>query len=145
MAEKTFNAGTLKTDPMLATRALVLQARITKLLGPAMARFGDVMQGFGENKSEEQKTKATAAALTALVEVFAAADPEGVAVLLSDIVNLAMIRRADGKYYTADLDGDFTQNKGEIFPVVLWILREQFGDFFSELPGNGNLGNLLKG
>lgn len=140
MAEKKINGRTFRTEPMLATPALVLQARIFKTLGPAVARIGEIMGGFGTDKTEEQKARSNAAAIGALTDIFVQAKPEEMAGLFKDIIEVAQIKRDSGVYENCDFDGDFTGKQKDIIPVVTFVLREQFGDFFSGLPGLGTLG-----
>lgn len=140
MAEKKINGRTFKTEPMLATQALVLQARLFKALGPAVARIGDVMAGYGTDKTDEQKAKSNMAAVGALTEIFTQSNPEDMANLVKDVVEVAQIKRDSGVYENCDLDGDFTGKQKDLIPVVAFVLREQFGDFFGGLPGLGNPG-----
>lgn len=145
MAEKKINGRTFKVNRLLASEALVLQARVFKVFGPAISSFGEIMQGHGTDKTEEQKARSNSAAMAALAGVIRELDPREYAKLISDIVSVAMIERGNGDYGHCDLDGDFQDDQQEdILPVVLFVLREQFGSFFKGLPGAGSLGNLLK-
>lgn len=146
MAEKIINGRTFKVQPLLATDALVLQARLFKALGPAMQHFGEVMKGHGEGKSEDEKNASNAAALSALASIFSQGEPQQIAQLIKDIVQVAQIRRPSGDYDHVDLDGDMTGNQKDLFPLILFVLREQFADFFSGLPVLGSLGKqIVKG
>ena len=140
MAEKKINGRTFKVAPMLAMDALVLQARLFKLLGPALSQFGAVMQGRGKDATEDAKAAALTAGATALVSIFQNAEPRDVAQLIKDVVELAQIRRESGVYDQCDLDGDFTGDQKTMMQVTFFVLKEQFGDFFSGLPGLGNPG-----
>jgi hypothetical protein len=144
MAEKKINGRTFKAEPMLATDALVLQARLFKALGPAVQHFGAIMRGHGEDKTEEQKAQSNAAAIGALASVFAQSQPQEIAGIIKDLVETCQIKRDSGNYDPCDFDGDFTGNQKDIMPVVLFALQEQFGDFFAGVPGIGNLGKALK-
>lgn len=145
MAEKKIGARTFKCEPMLAMEALVLQARLFKALGPAVPHFGAVMAGYGTDKTEEEKSRSNASALGALAHVFASAEPIALANLVKDIAEAAMIKGDSGEYRPVDLDGDFTGNQKDLMPLILFVLREQFGDFFAGLPGLGSLGKIAKG
>lgn len=144
MAEKRINGRTFRVEPMLATKAIVLQARILKLLGPAMSKLGDVMKGHGDDKTAEQKEASNAAAMAAISEIFNRIEPESVAELMRDVVEVAQIKRESGTYDQCDLDGDFTNHQGDIIPVVVFVLREQFGHFFTGMQGSGLLKGLTK-
>lgn len=145
MAEKKFSGRTFKTEPMLASRALVLQARIIKLIGPGVVNFKEIMASFGSEANEEKKAEGTAFAIKALTDIFSAAEPEAMVGLLKDILQEGMILRPSGSYDPVDLDGDFINHQGDIFPVVAFILLEQFSSFFTGLRGIGNLKSKLTG
>ena len=144
MAEKKINGRTYRTEPLLATAALVLQARLLKTLSPALSRLGDIFQGMGA-KDEAKAEASNAAAIGALTEIFANAEPQAIAQLIKDITEIAVIQRPSGEYHSIDFDADFQGRLGDIFPVVAFVLREQFGDFFSAMPGSGNLGRMMQG
>ena len=139
MAEKKIGNRYFKTEPLLAMDALVLQGRLLKAVGPGVARLGDVLKGHGEDKTEEQKAASNGAAIEALAAIFSQGDPAQLATLIKDVVEVAQIKRPSGVYETCDLDGDFTGQQKDLFPVVAFVLREQFGDFFGGLPGIGSL------
>jgi len=63
---------------------------------------------------------------------------QGYARLVGDIVGLARLKRPSGAYEVMDLDGDFTEDYGAIIPVVTFVLKEVFGDFFSAALGSGS-------
>lgn len=142
MAEKKINGRTFKTEPILAMDSLILQARLLKAVGPAVAKLGDVLKGRGENATPEQKAASDAAAIGAFSALFANSKPEELAHLIKDIIEVAMIKGGSGEYRQADFDGDFTGQQKDIIPVVMWVLGEQFGDFFAGLPGVGSLKKL---
>lgn len=140
MAEKKINNRTFRTEPMLATEAILLQARLFKALGPAVGHFSEIMRGYGDDKTEEQKAQSNVAAVAAIASVFAQGSPQEIAGLVKDLIETVQIKRDSGDYYPCDFDGDFTGRQKDIMPVVFFALREQFGDFFVGLPGLGNLG-----
>lgn len=145
MAEKKINDRTFKVEPMLAMDALVLQARLFKALGPAMGSFSEVMKGRakpGETVDPAAEAASNSAALVALANIFAHGEPRQIAELIRDIVQIAQLKRPSGDYEQVDLDGDFTGKQKDMFPVILFVLREQFADFFSGLPGLGKLVKL---
>lgn len=137
MAEKKINGRTFKTEPMLAMDAMILQARLVKLLGPAIDRMGEIFAGHGEKASEEAKARSNAAAISAFSDIFGKSDPVDTAKLVKEVAEIAMISRPSG-YEHVDFDGDFTGHLNDIMPVVIFVLREQFGDFFTGLLASGN-------
>lgn len=136
MAEKKINGRTFKTEPMLAMDAMILQARLVKLLGPAIDKLGTILAGRGENASEEAKAQSNFAAVAALSEVFGKSEPVETAQVIRDVAQIAMISRPSG-YEPVDFDGDFTGKLGDIMPVVGFVLVEQFGDFFTGVLASG--------
>jgi len=145
MAEKKINGRTFKTAPLLATEAIVLQARLMKAAGPAVGRVGEVFAGMGKDATADDKAKANGAAIAAFSEIFARNDPHELAGLLKDVVQTTQILRPSG-YGDVDFDGDFSgDGLGDVLPVTVWALREQFGPFFSGLLGSGNLAKAARG
>jgi hypothetical protein len=133
MAEKQINGRTFKVEPLLATRAIRLQARLFRLAGPAISRLGDIMQGYGTDKTEEQKMQSNVAAMAAFSAIFADTDPDELAMLIQELVETAQLKRPSGTYDMVDMDGDLTGHSQDLIPLVVFVLREQFGDFFSGL------------
>lgn len=135
MAEKKINGRTFKTEPVLATQAIIMEARLASIASHALHRLPEILRGIGNDKPQEAKEQAAAAAIQAFGSVFANTDPEQLAELISDVLKMGMIKRESGSYDPIDLDGDFTGRQKDLIPVVVWVLQEQFGDFFSDLPG----------
>ena len=71
MAEKRINGRTFEVKPMLATKALILQARIARLAGPAVSRLGEILQGYTEGASEEAIARSAVAGVEAFSTIFA--------------------------------------------------------------------------
>ncbi|QJD54320.1 hypothetical protein [Aminobacter phage Erebus] len=138
MAEKKIGTRTFKVEPLLATDALVLQARLFRAVGPAATHFKTVMAARGEG----EETAMGAAAVAALAEIFAKSEPTEIAGLIKDTIEVAQIKRPSGVYENCDFDGDFTGQSKDIIPVALFVLQEQFGDFFTGLLAAGNLKRL---
>lgn len=141
MAEKKINGRTFRVSPLLATKSMILKARLMKAAGPALSNLGNVLSGLGKNKTMEQKLAANNAAVAAFSEIFSQADPLELATLIKDVLEVAQIERAAGDYGQVDFDGDFTEHERDIIPVMVFVLGEQFGDFFAGLPGIGSLGS----
>lgn len=139
MSEKKINDRIFKVEPLLATKSMLLKARILKLLGPAAARLGEILAGAGGNKGEEDEKRSNGAALAAIGEILTGMDPEDMTELVKDVCEIAMIRRPSGVYDRVDFDGDFTGHDADIVPVILFVLKEQFGAFFTALPAFGSL------
>lgn len=138
MAEKKLANGTVvKVGPMLATEALLLKMRLLKVIGAGVDQLPVILAGAGPGKSDKAKEASNAAAIAAFTEIFTKGDPATMVALVEDIVGKATILRPSGAYEQADLDGDFSGNLGAAFEVVVFVLKETFGDFFS-----GALANL---
>ena len=137
MAEKKINGVEYKVDPLLATKALILQARLMRAAGPLASKLPSILASRREGATVEEKAAADSEALVAITAIFDAISPEEFASLVKDIVQIAMIKRPSGVYDPVDLDGDFVGKLGDIIPVAVFVLSEQFGDFFSGALANG--------
>lgn len=136
MAEKKINGRLFKVDQILAMDALELQGRLLKVLGPAMGRLPELMAlAGGKNANNEQ---ASVTAVQIMMDVFSNVSSKEYSTLIKDIVELAKVQRPSGHFDQVDLDGDFTGELGTLYPVVFFVLQEQFSDFFSGLLGNGS-------
>lgn len=140
MAEKKINGETYKVGPMLATEAIVLQARLMRVLGPAAAKLPSIIASRKDGATDEERAKADQEAITAITGIFATSQPQEIAALIKDIVETATVRRPSGAYEQIDMDNDFTGRLGDLIPVVTFVLKEQFGDFFSGAVASGRQG-----
>ncbi len=145
MAEKVIGGDTYKVDAVLATRAIVLQARIAKAAGPIAAQLPSVIAVATGGSTDEQKAAANSALIGAITDVFGTMPPEEFAALVKDIVEIAKIKRPSGAYDPIDFDGDFTGRMGNIIPVAAFVLKEVFGDFFTGLLALGGQSTKAKG
>jgi hypothetical protein len=138
VSEKKINGRTFRVEPMLAMRAIVMQARLFRLAGPAIERLPEILRGVGPNRSDGEREEANAHAVQAFADIFSKTDPEELAGMVKELAELAEVKRPSGSYERVDFDGDFTGNGGDIIPVVVWVAQEQFGDFFSGLLATGS-------
>lgn len=147
MAEKKIGGRTFRVGHVLATDAIKLQVRLLKIIGGGVDRLPIILAGMGEKGKTDPEAKAAsdAAAVAALADIFTKADPDGVSRLLSDIVAMAQLNDPSGSWLEADIDTCFTQNKKDLFPVVIWVLQEVLGDFFGEALASGSLKRVLGG
>lgn len=145
MAEKKIGDRVFVVGHVLATDAIRLQARLLKIIGGGVDRLPEILAGAG-SASPEAKEKSNAAAVAALTDILAKCDPEEVTKLITDIVSMAQIRRASGAVETVDLDGDLSQTKKDIIPLVGFVLKEVLGDFFAgSLASFDRLKDVTKG
>lgn len=142
MAEKKFSGRLFRVGTILATDSIKLKVRLLKIVGGGVERLPAILAG---RSNPELKAAADAAAVAALSDIFNKADPEGVVDLLRDIVAMAQIQGESKSWEDADIDQDFTTHKKDLYPVVFWVLKEALGDFFSELPENGDLRKMMRG
>ncbi|SHF60700.1 hypothetical protein SAMN02745157_2528 [Kaistia soli DSM 19436] len=133
MAEKKINGRTFKVTPMLASEALAMQARLFKAIGPAMPRLPAILAGLKEDRPAEARTAAEVSSISALVEILGGAQPGETTALVKDICEKAMIQRQGGNFEDVDLDHDFTGHLADIPAVVLFVLKENFSDFFGDV------------
>ena len=138
MAEKKIGSMVVKVDRPLATEALKLQARLMRAAGGLAEKLPAILASRKEGVSEEDRAKADAEALTAITGIFDRLSPDEFATLVGDVVSMAKVQRQSGAYDQMDLDGDFSTNLGAIIPVVVFVLKEVFGDFFSAAQASGH-------
>lgn len=131
MAEKNIGGRTFRVQPVLATQAILLQARLLKVVGPALSKLTVILDRGNADRSNT-------AAVDALTSIFSQSEPETVAVLIKDLVELAELRRPSGVYSHVDLDGDMSQYAKDIYPLLAFVLKEQFGSFFAGVPVFGS-------
>ena len=143
MAEKKFGGREFRGRPPLATDAIRLQARLFGLIGGGVDHLPEILAGTGKDKTADQKAKAQGAALAAMTDIFAKCEPDKVTALIKDIAEMAQIKQASGDYMQVDLDADFIDNVGDIYPFIFWVLKETLKDFFSGLQANGALKKLM--
>lgn len=145
MAEKKIGGREFKVGVVLATDAIVLKARLLKLVGGSMAQLPAILSGAKSSASEEQKNQSNAAAVQALAGLFAQVDPSDLVKLLQDILALAVVKRPSGAYEDIQFDVDFnSQNLMDLYKVALFVLSEVFGDFLSAARATGNLQAVAK-
>ena len=137
MAERKIAGMEIKVDRPLATEALRMQARLMRAAGGVAEKLPGILASRREGATDEEKANADAEALSAITGIFDRLSPDEFATLVSDIVGMAQIKRPAG-YSRLDLDGDFSTNLGAIIPVVVFVLKEVFGDFFSGALASGS-------
>ena len=130
MAEKKIDGVLYTVTPILAKRAVVLQAKLTKVIGPALPALISALANRTDEAAQQK------AAIDALNAIAATIDPEAFGDLVEEIVQLAEVQDG-GRYRRVIMDQDFTGNLQGILPVVGFVLQEQFGDFFTALTANG--------
>lgn len=138
MAEKKIAGMTIRVDRILATDALVLKARLIRAAGGLSEKLPAILASRRDGASDEERAKADSEALIAITGIFDRIAPEAYAALVGDIVSLAKVQRQSGVYDPMDLDGDFSGNLGAIIPVVMYVLKEVYGDFFSAARASGD-------
>jgi hypothetical protein len=141
MAEKKINGRLFRVEPVLAIQALELQGRLLKVLGPALGRLPEVIK-LASDKGADQ-TQANLAAVQIMMDVFSNVSSQEYSTLIKDIVELAQLQGPSGQFNQVDIDGVFTGDLGSIYPVVVFVLQEQFSDFFSGLLGSGSRAKKL--
>lgn len=143
MADKKINGRQFKVDQVLATDALRLQMRLLKVIGAGIDRLPTILGGVGNSATEEQKAASNAAAVGAFTDIFVSGNADEMTTLIKDVVEMSMIKRPSGVYENVELDADFTQHKSDVIPLVIFVLKEVLGDFFSGALASGNLGSAI--
>lgn len=140
MSDKKIGDRFFRAGDALATDAIKLQIRLMKLIGPALEVIPAVFAARSPGASEDDRKAADVSAIKALASIFASADPDGVAALIEDILAMGKISY-DGKGAWDDiiLDQEFSGHQmRDLIPVVLFILQETLGDFFSGALASGS-------
>lgn len=140
MAERKIGGREFKVDRPLATVALALQARLMRAAGGAAQHLPSLIGKMAANKTDEEKQALGGEVIVLLTDIFSRLDPHEYVSLVGDVISLAKIKRPSGQYDPCDLDGDFADAFGDIIPVVVFVLKETFGDFFSGAPAIGSRG-----
>lgn len=135
MAEKKINGRTFKVDALLVTRALALQARLTRAIGPAIGKLPEIISA--RSGTEAQKAEADSKTIDALAGIFNGMEPDDYVELVKDIVEIAQIQRPSGQYDKVDIDADFFNDLKSLIPVAFFVLQTQFQDFFGGALANG--------
>lgn len=139
MSEKLIGERTFIVEPMLATTSLLLKARIMQLIGGAAGRIPEIVRGAGPNASDDEKRASDAAAVAAFTDIFTNGDPAQMVKLVTDICEIAKLRTATEDIVSVNFDRDFTGKEIDMFHLVIFVLKEVFGDFLDAALGLGSL------
>lgn len=139
MPEQIIKGRTFRVSKLLATDALRLQARVMRAVGPALDKLPAIFEGrkrIGPDgveieASPELAAASNLAAIRAFGDIFSHNEPDALARLIADVVEVAEIMGNSGQYVKVHFDRDFTDNLADAIPVAVLVLQEQFGDFFS--------------
>lgn len=146
MADKKIGGHYYRTGIVLATTGIKLQARLMALAGPAMDKLPLLFAARAAGVPIEEDAKSRGIALAAIGEVFAHANPDAVAKLISDICEMAMVSDDGKTYEEVVFDHHFSGPMvKEIYPVALFVLQETLGDFFTGDLGIGSLASKASG
>lgn len=125
--EKEINGATYSVTQMPAMRAIRMQARLLKLLGPSCAELFVAYQQ-DEKKQEDQADKHIPHAITLLVNQLDEKTFESL------VIDLLQGVRKDGMELKKEIiDLEFAGNLNTLFLLIKFILEVNFSDFF--LPG----------
>lgn len=108
-----------KITQFTATKALTIEAKLIKLLGPA---FMELQSAASDNDGE----KVLAAAIAALIEQM---DKIDVVQLVKELVGPNVTKGTAA----INFDMEFAGNTGALFELVKEVLKANFADVFSKL------------
>ena len=139
MAEKKIADRVYRCEPLLLKPSLALKFKMMKLLAPGLGLLPDIISNMqGDQAAQVQANKDAISALTSILEGLEFDDAYE---LMREVTEVAKVKRASGHYEPVDFEGDFSGvREKEIIPVMLFVLREQFADFFSEALEAGRQG-----
>ncbi len=140
MAEFKIKGREFRVFKMPATKAIVLQARLVRFLGPAANQIPSILRDLQATDNPEKQAAAQSAAIKAFADIFMTNEAEEIAQLVIDIASLAQIKAANGMHTAVDVDREFTECLEDLPALLVHVLKEQFGSFFSALPVLGNQG-----
>jgi hypothetical protein len=139
MAERKIGGRTYKVEPLLATEALALQGRLMKAIGPAFDRLPEVIAQVRDKGIDADGGNVLM--IKVIGDIFSSLSTDEYVSLVRDIVEVAKVQRPSGAFDPVDIDGDMSGPElANIIPLLAFVLREQFSDFFSGLLGNGSRG-----
>jgi hypothetical protein len=140
MADKKICDRWFKAGDALATDAIRLQVRLLKLVGPALDKLPAVFAARAPDATDEQKASANAAAIQAIVGIFAGVDPDQVVTLVEDICGMGAIAYdPKGSWDDIIVDQEFSGARAkDLIPAVAFILQETVGEFFPGALASGN-------
>jgi hypothetical protein len=141
MAERKIKGRVFKVVPMLAGEAIELYSDIIRIVGQGTGRLPAIVLGLSQ-KDTDGNLLSDVAAVMALTDILSGSSSAEISGLVKRIVEIATISRPSGNYEPVDLDGDFTGHLADIPEVVAFILKEQFGDFFTGSGGNGIIARM---
>jgi len=139
MSEKKIGDMTFRVEPLLATKSLVLKARLMQLLGGGISRLPAIVRGYGDKATPEEKDASDQAAVAAFTDIFVTSDPDKMAMLVKDVVEVAQVAQDSGHYTQVDIDQVFTGKEKEMLECAVFVLNELFGDFLGDALANGSL------
>lgn len=146
MADKKIGGRFFRAAPGLATEGIKLQVRIMRLAGPALKSLPILFAAKAAGVKVEEDAASRSIALQALGDVFSNADPDEVADFIRDVVERAMVSDDGKTYENVIMDQHFQGPEvSQIYPLVLFVLEEQLGDFFTGELGLGSLGKKDQG
>lgn len=143
MADKKIGGRYFRVGHVLATEGIKLQVRLLKLVGPAMESLPMLFAAKQAGVPIEEDTKTRQVASAALGKMFTEADPDEVANFVSDVCEMAMVSdNGKSEYEQVIFDQHFVGPEvKDVYPLVVFVLQETLGDFFT---GDLGLGDLLK-
>jgi hypothetical protein len=143
MAEKKIADRTYKCEPLLLKPSLALKFKLMKLLAPGLELLPAILSNL--QGDEAAKIKANQDAISAIKSVLDGLEFDEAYDLMREVVEVAKVKRASGHYEPVDFEGDFSGvREKEIVPVMLFVLREQFADFFSDALEAGREGAMIE-
>lgn len=135
MAEKKFDGVTFRTDPLAAKDALALYIDIMRIVGKAAGRLPSIMVAM--TAPDMGEPIADVAALMAITDILVDTPTADIIEVIERIIGAAQVLQPSKTYRAATLDGDFSLDRKNLVPVITWILKEQFSDFFTGSGPNG--------
>lgn len=135
MADEKFNGRTFRTDPMPAREAIALYLDIMRVAGAGVNKIPAVLAAVMA-PDDRRNELADIAALQAMSEILRQTPTATIQELMNRILASAAVVSESGRYDKLTID-HFSDDLKSLFPVLKWIMTEQFSDFFSGSAGSG--------
>lgn len=133
-ATKTFGDLKLRMEPMLASEAITLYADLMRVASSATGRLPQIIAALS---SDDTDVMADIAAMAAIGDMLRSTKSDEITSIIRRLVSVCRVCAADDRYDDVDLDGVFTDRFDQIIPVCRWVIKEQYGDFFTASVGGG--------
>lgn len=135
MADETFNGRKYQTHQLPARDAIALYLDIMRVAGSGVSKIPALLAAV-MSPDDRRNELADLAALQAVAEILRQTPTATIQDLMHRLLQSAEIMGESGNFRKVTID-EFSGDLESLFPVLRWLMREQFGDFFTGSAGSG--------